>query len=101
MRLDKRDDSTALTQPFQAGGNRQPLRRPCEIDHNQVDALLWGGSVQRVGAFHHDNALVVAEFPRQGTVAGVDGKDLRRAALQQAIGESADVAAESRRKSSR
>ena len=39
--------------------------------------------------FHHDDARIVAEFPGELPVTDIDRIDLRRAMLEQAIGESA------------
>ena len=50
--------------------------------------------MQGIGAFHGDDAVVGAEFPVQRAVAGVDGIDEFRPALQQAVGEAPDIAAE-------
>ena len=47
-----------------------------------------------VGFFHDDHAVVLAEFPRKLATAHVHGKNLGRAALQQAIGETAGGGAE-------
>ena len=115
VRLDERDDVAGA--PAKGCGNRVLLPGPCEVDDGEVDALrgLRGAgcgvrvaithsasripqaariAVHRVGAFVDGHAGVVAEFPGELAVAGVEGEDVLSAALEQAIGEPADVAAE-------
>ena len=58
---------------------------------------MFRGQMPRVGLFHDDNALVLAEFPRKLAPAHVHGKHLGRAALEQAIGETAGGRAEVKR----
>ena len=50
---------------------------------------IAGLKIARVHAFADDHARIVAQFPVELAVADVDRLDSRRAALQQAIGESA------------
>ena len=47
-----------------------------------------------IRAFEYDHARITAELPGKRAVAGVNRIDLRCAALQQTVNESADVAAE-------
>lgn len=71
----------------------QSLRRPAEIDGEQIDG--FGQSyMKRVGSFQYDHARIAAELPGQGAVGGVYGEHLCRAAPQQTIHESTHVAAE-------
>jgi hypothetical protein len=53
-----------------------------------------------VGFFHDDNAAVVPELPGELAPANVHGKNLRRAVLQQTIGESAGGCAQVERRQS-
>jgi hypothetical protein len=54
----------------------------------------------RVGLFHDDDARVVPELPGELPPANVHGKNLRRAVLQQTIGESAGGRAQVERRES-
>ena len=50
--------------------------------------------MQSIRPFHGDDAIIGTEFPGQGAVAGVDGIHEFRPALQEAICEPPNIAAE-------
>jgi len=96
VRFEKRDDASAGFQPASRRRNNQPLRRECYVYDYQIDGFVRRVGIECVGPFHHDDALVGPQFPRQFAVAGINGKDFLRPRLEQAVGESADVSAEIR-----
>ena len=55
---------------------------------------LGQSDVHRVGSFEENDAWIFAKRPVDDAVAGIDGIDLRRTALEEAIGEAARAAAQ-------
>src|SRR5436189_43787 len=85
----------ALTgrRPAGGGGEDVPLLRPRHVDRRKPHRLREL-RVHGVGPLHDNDPRVLAEFPFQHAVAGVDGVNLRRPPLEEAVGEPAGVAAE-------
>ena len=93
--FDERDDMFWF--PCECGGDCVFLRCPCEVDNDEIDAVIGNDvwwDVHGVGAFVGDDARVVTEFPCERAVACVDGEDFCSVVLKEAISESAYVAAE-------
>lgn len=97
--LDERDDSGVgrLGEPGERGGKAATLGRPRHVDDQECRSLGGIGrrlGVEGVGALHHADARIVAEFPGERAVARVEGEDESCAVAEEAVGEAADVAAE-------
>ena len=88
MRVDRRRLEAAG-----GDGQNQALRRPADVDRDQVEFLV-GREAQRVRPLVHDDARVAPESAVEHAVAGVNCVDFRCPALQEAVDKSADVAAE-------
>jgi hypothetical protein len=59
-----------------------------------VSDQLWGVCVEGVGAFVDGGAFVLAEFPRELAVGGVDAVDMGCAVVEEAVCEAAGGASE-------
>ena len=100
------DQSRDFPLRFQQGAHRrQHLRERYEgdVDGCEVDELTerLGRHMADVRALHVLHACVRAKFPRELTVADVDGVDLRRAVLQGAVRKAARRCADVRHRLSR
>lgn len=71
----------------------QALPRPTHVDGDQVNEF-GQADVQGIRSLLDNDARVLAQAPGQRAIGRVDGVDLRGAALEQAIDESSDVAAQ-------
>lgn len=99
--FDQRDDACIrrVFQPSKCGGNNKTLWGPARINHDEIDATCndyiarWR-SMKAIGAFHDDDAFVVAEFPREDAVRRVNRVDLCSAVLKQAVRETTGAATE-------
>ena len=65
------------------------MKLASQTARSNLSRIIRGLKIARVHAFPHHHARIVAQFPIELAVADVDGPDARRAALQQAIRESA------------
>ena len=65
------------------------MKLASQTARSNVSGKSSGCEIARVNAFAHHHARIVPQFPIELAVADVDGPHARRAALQQAIGESA------------
>ena len=89
LRLDQRDQFCAL---FGEPKRRaQHLGKPYKtgVAYDNIYRVRHCRLRQRlgVGLFHHDDAVVLAQFPRELVGADIDRKDLSRAAAEQNVGE--------------
>lgn len=93
--LDERDDAGGggRLEPAQRGGDAEALGRPAHVQDDKVYEF-GRGEVEGVAALEGNDAGIGAELPGERAVAGIDGVDLGRAGLQEAVGEAADVCAE-------
>lgn len=93
--LDEGDDARGWggLEPLQCGGDAEALGRPAHVQDDEVDEFRRG-EVEGVAALEGDDARIGAELPGERAIAGVDGVDLGRAGLEEAVGEAADVCAE-------
>ncbi len=71
-----------------------PLSSPGHIQHDDVDPLRRDWRIKHIGSFANIHARIIAKFPIQHAIARIDGDDFRCASLQQAICETASIAAE-------
>ncbi len=99
LRFDQRDDfavrpnkATAAGRIFRSEMNEQSIDR--QVGGSEWLGKLRGGEVAGVGFFHDHDPAVLAEFPGELALADVHGKNLGRAVLEQAIGETAGGSAE-------
>jgi hypothetical protein len=86
-------------EPAQGGGEDEALGGPAGVDDDEVYAAVGGcfgvrGCVEDGGAFHDDDAGVVAECPGEDAVAGVQCVDAGGAVVEEAVCEAAGGAAE-------
>ena len=87
--LHERQHVGAGAQRAEHGGQHEGQRYEGHVDHRKVGGRVEGLERARVRALAHLDARVVAQLLRELPVARVDGHDLARAALEQAVGESA------------
>lgn len=83
---------TRQAQANDGHGKNIPLASPTDVDGDEVHRF-GQSDVHGVGSLHDDDARIVAEFPVQHAIAGVNREDFGSAALKQAIGETAGAAA--------
>lgn len=94
MGLDERDDPAAGRKPAQGSWDGESLRRPAEVDGDEIDRVVRRACVQGVGPLQQRHARVVPEFPRELPVGGVDRDHAGGPVVEQAVGESAGAAPE-------
>ena len=84
-----------LLQQVLDGGQDNTKGDEADVDDTQIQGLtdVLGGHIADVGALHDHDPGIVADLPVQLAVAHIDGKDLCRTLLEQAIGEAAGGAA--------
>ena len=94
VRLDQRNDATSRAQPTHRDWDRMSLSSPRHIEHDDVDPLRRDWRIKHIGSFANIHARIIAKFPIEHAIARIDGDDFRCASLQQAICETASIAAE-------
>ena len=89
--FDQGEDHSRWSYQLEGVRQDQSQRDEGDVDHAKVDRLgnVGAREVAGVQMFAHDHARIVADFPGELAVADVDRVNLRRAALQEAIGEAA------------
>jgi site-specific DNA recombinase len=89
--LDEADDGAALLQHAEGGGEDLGKGDEREVHDDEADLLAEGGDFQAAGVelLLHDDAGVSAELVDELVGADIDGVDLGRAVLEQAVREAA------------
>ena len=84
LRLDKRDNPGLRRDNKQGSkhGQDQAQRDERDIDHHALCGFGQGREVPNIGAFHHDDAWIVAQGPRQLSMPDINGIDAGCAAFQ-------------------
>lgn len=95
VRFDEGHDplGTGWVEPSKRGRNCQPLWRPGQIHHHEVDAVLWRVRMQGVGSLADLDSVVLPKRPGEDAAPGLHGDHAGRAALKEAVGKSADIRA--------
>ena len=97
--LDQAEYLPRLLQELLNGRQNDFQRDEAHIHHGQIQWLpqLLGRHIADIGLFHNHNSGIRTDFPIQLTITHINGKDLFRSLLQQAVcktaGRSAGVAA--------
>lgn len=94
VRLDQRNDAASRAQPTNCDWDRMSLSGPSHIEYDDVDSFRWDGRIKHIGSFANIHARIIAKFPIEHAITRIHGDDFRRASLQQAICETASIAAE-------
>jgi hypothetical protein len=96
VRLDERDDFSLLGKPPPSSRQGVTLWSPPEVDCDQINSFRRRVLMQGIGPFTNFNAWVLPKRPRKCSVSGVHCDDRASASVQQAVGETSDIAAEIR-----
>ena len=89
--LDQAQNLTGGLQQRLDGGQHDLEADEAHIDNGQIQRFsqIFRGHIADIGPLHDHNTLIGTDLPVQLTVAHIDGKDLFRALLQQAVGKAA------------
>ena len=87
--LDESDNGLSGLEVGGCGGDNHPKGYEGNVDDDEVDGLGEVEGVAGVELFDDDDAEIVTEFLVELAVSDVDGVDLLRAALEEAVGEAA------------
>ncbi len=89
--LDQRQDGGVLLHKLKDSRYDDSEGNKRNVDRDEVDRLADGfkGQVANVGPFDDSNARVLSQFPSQLAIADIDGVNLARTVLEQAVGEAA------------
>ncbi len=91
LRLDQCNQPTARFDQIEACGQHGAKADKAGVADDDINGVgnLFGRDVTRIGLFHHDNPVVIAQFPVKLPLPDINRKDLGRTVLQKHIGKTA------------